>query len=151
MGKTAKIMEWNNEYEKYSEEQRKLIEHLPMKPGEILAKFKRAAGSGAETMNLLADLNGCDRKTIGMILEMELSVEQSSRVKKEKEKKVEQKTTRKTTTKAKREKVPALIWNVIEREYKDCNERIDSLKRELNCAEKALVSFADFLDKHEAE
>lgn len=68
MGKTAKIMEWNNEYEKYSEEQRKLIEHLPMKPGEILAKFKRAAGSGAETMNLLADLNGCDRKTIGMIL-----------------------------------------------------------------------------------
>ena len=151
MGKTAKIMEWNNEYEKYSEEQRKLIEHLPMKPGEILAKFKRAAGSGAETMNLLADLNGCDRKTIGMILEMELSVEQSSRVKKEKEKKVEQKTKRKTTTKAKREKVPALIWNVIEREYKDCNERIDSLKRELNCAEKALVSFADFLDKHEAE
>ncbi|MFR3835765.1 hypothetical protein [Eubacterium sp.] len=151
MGKTAKIMEWNNEYEKYSEEQRKLIEHLPMKPGEILAKFKRAAGSGAETMNLLADLNGCDRKTIGMILEMELSVEQSSRVKKEKEKKVEQKTTRKTTTKAKREKVPALIWNVIEREYKECNERIDSLKRELNCAEKALVSFADFLDKHEAE
>ena len=85
MGKTAKIMEWNNEYEKYSEEQRKLIEHLPMKPGEILAKFKRAAGSGAETMNLLADLNGCDRKTIGMILEMELSVEQSSRVKKEKD------------------------------------------------------------------
>lgn len=151
MGKTAKIMEWNNEYEKYSEEQRKLIEHLPMKLGEILAKFKRAAGSGAETMNLLADLNGCDRKTIGMILEMELSVEQSSRVKKEKEKKVEQKTTRKTTTKAKREKVPALIWNVIEREYKECNERIDSLKRELNCAEKALVSFADFLDKHEAE
>lgn len=151
MGKTAKIMEWNNEYDKYSEEERKMIKHLPMKPGEILAKFKRAAGSGAETMNLLADLNGCDRKTIGMILEMELSVEQSSRVKKEKEKKVEQKTTRKTTTKAKREKVPALIWNVIEREYKDCNERIDSLKRELNCAEKALVSFADFLDKHEAE
>ncbi|MFR7761650.1 MAG: hypothetical protein ACLU1S_01180 [Eubacterium sp.] len=151
MGKTAKIMEWNNEYEKYSEEQRKLIEHLPMKPGEILAKFKRAAGSGAETMNLLADLNGCDRKTIGMILEMELSVEQSSRVKKEKEKKVEQKTTRKTTTKAKREKVPALIWNVIEREYQDCNERIDTLKRELKCAETALVSFADFLDKHEAE
>lgn len=151
MGKTSKIMEWNNEYDKYSEEQRKMIKHLPMKPGEILAKFKRAAGSGAETMNLLADLNGCDRKTIGMILEMELSVEQSSRVKKEKEKKVEQKTTRKTTTKAKREKVPALIWNVIEREYKDCNERIDSLKRELNCAEKALVSFADFLDKHEAE
>ena len=151
MGKTAQIMEWNNEYDKYSEEERKMIKHLPMKPGEILAKFKRAAGSGAETMNLLADLNGCDRKTIGMILEMELSVEQSSRVKKEKEKKVEQKTTRKTTTKAKREKVPALIWNVIEREYKDCNERIDSLKRELNCAEKALVSFADFLDKHEAE
>lgn len=151
MGKTAKIMEWNNEYDKYSEEERKMIKHLPMKPGEILAKFKRATGSGAETMNLLADLNGCDRKTIGMILEMELSVEQSSRVKKEKEKKVEQKTTRKTTTKAKREKVPALIWNVIEREYKDCNERIDSLKRELNCAEKALVSFADFLDKHEAE
>lgn len=151
MGKTAKIMEWNNEYDKYSEEERKMIKHLPMKPGEILAKFKRAAGSGAETMNLLADLNGCDRKTIGMILEMELSVEQSSRVKKEKEKKVEQKTTRKTTTKAKREKVPAIIWNVIEREYKDCNERIDSLKRELNCAEKALVSFADFLDKHEAE
>ncbi len=151
MGKTSKIMEWDNEYDKYSEEQRRMIKHLPMKPGEILAKFKRAAGSGAETMNLLADLNGCDRKTIGMILEMELSVEQSSRVKKEKEKKVEQKTTRKTTTKAKREKVPALIWNVIEREYKDCNERIDSLKRELNCAEKALVSFADFLDKHEAE
>lgn len=151
MGKTAQIMEWNNEYDKYSEEQRRIIKHLPMKPGEILAKFKRAAGSGAETMNLLADLNGCDRKTIGMILEMELSVEQSSRVKKEKEKKVEQKTTRKTTTKAKREKVPALIWNVIEREYKDCNERIDSLKRELNCAEKALVSFADFLDKHEVE
>ena len=144
-------MEWDNEYDKYSEEQRRMIKHLPMKPGEILAKFKRAAGSGAETMNLLADLNGCDRKTIGMILEMELSVEQSSRVKKEKEKKVEQKTTRKTTTKAKREKVPALIWNVIEREYKDCNERIDSLKRELNCAEKALVSFADFLDKQEAE
>ena len=144
-------MEWDNEYDKYSEEQRRMIKHLPMKPGEILAKLKRAAGSGAETMNLLADLNGCDRKTIGMILEMELSVEQSSRVKKEKEKKVEQKTTRKTTTKAKREKVPALIWNVIEREYKDCNERIDSLKRELNCAEKALVSFADFLDKHEAE
>lgn len=144
MGKTSKIMEWDNEYDKYSEEQRRMIKHLPMKPGEILAKFKRAAGSGAETMNLLADLNGCDRKTIGMILEMELSVEQSSRVKKEKEKKVEQKTTRKTTTKAKREKVPALIWNVIEREYKDCNERIDSLKRELNCAEKALVSFADF-------
>lgn len=144
-------MEWNNEYDKYSEEERKMIKHLPMKPGEILAKFKRAAGSGAETMNLLADLNGCDRKTIGMILEMELSVEQSSRVKKEKEKKVEQKTTRKTTTKAKREKVPALIWNVIEREYKDCNERIDSLKRELKCAETALVSFADFLDKHEAE
>lgn len=151
MGKTSKIMEWDNEYDKYSEEQRRMIKHLPMKPGEILAKFKRAAGSGAETMNLLADLNGCDRKTIGMILEMELSVEQSSRVKKEKEKKVEQKTTRKTTTKAKREKVPALIWNVIEREYKDCNERIDSLKRELNCAEKALVSFADFLNKHEAE
>lgn len=151
MGKTAKIMEWNNEYDKYSEEERKMIKHLPMKPGEILAKFKRAAGSGAETMNLLADLNGCDRKTIGMILEMELSVEQSSRVKKEKEKKVEQKTTRKTTTKAKREKVPALIWNVIEREYQDCNERIDSLKRELKCAETALVSFADFLDKHEAE
>lgn len=144
-------MEWDNEYDKYSEEQRRMIKHLPMKPGEILAKFKRAAGSGAETMNLLADLNGCDRKTIGMILEMELSVEQSSRVKKEKEKKVEQKTTRKTTTKAKREKVPALIWNVIEREYKDCNERIDSLKRELKCAETALVSFADFLDKHEAE
>ena len=151
MGKTSKIMEWDNEYDKYSEEQRRMIKHLPMKPGEILAKFKRAAGSGAETMNLLADLNGCDRKTIGMILEMELSVEQSSRVKKEKEKKVEQKTTRKTTTKAKREKVPALIWNVIEREYKDCNERIDSLKRELNCAEKALVSFADFLDNHEEE
>lgn len=151
MGKTAKIMEWNNEYDKYSEEERKMIKHLPMKPGEILAKFKRAAGSGAETMNLLADLNGCDRKTIGMILEMELSVEQSSRVKKEKEKKVEQKTTRKTTTKAKREKVPALIWNVIEREYQDCNERIDTLKRELKCAETALVSFADFLDKHEAE
>lgn len=151
MGKTSKIMEWDNEYDKYSEEQRRMIKHLPMKPGEILAKFKRAAGSGAETMNLLADLNGCDRKTIGMILEMELSVEQSSRVKKEKEKKVEQKTTRKTTTKAKREKVPALIWNVIEREYKDCNERIDSLKRELKCAETALVSFADFLDKHEAE
>lgn len=151
MGKTAKIMEWNNEYEKYSEEQRKLIEHLPMKPGEILTKYNRAVGSAAEKLNLLADLNGCDRQTIEMILELELSVEQSSRVKKEKEKKVEQKTTRKTTTKAKREKVPALIWNVIEREYKECNERIDSLKRELNCAEKALVSFADFLDKHEAE
>lgn len=151
MGKTAKIMEWNNEYDKYSKEERKLIEHLPMKPGEILAKYNRAVGSAADKLNLLADLNGCDRQTIEMILELELSVEQSSRVKKEKEKKVEQKTTRKTTTKAKREKVPALIWNVIEREYKDCNERIDSLKRELNCAEKALVSFADFLDKHEAE
>lgn len=151
MGKTAKIMEWNNEYEKYSEEQRKLIEHLPMKPGEILAKYNRAVGSAADKLNLLADLNGCDRQTIEMILELELSVEQSSRVKKEKEKKVEQKTTRKTTTKAKREKVPALIWNVIEREYQDCNERIDTLKRELKCAETALVSFADFLDKHEAE
>ena len=64
---------------------------------------------------------------------------------------MEQKTTMKTTTKAKREKVPALIWNVIEREYQDCNERIDTLKRELKCAETALVSFADFLDKHDAE
>lgn len=151
MGKTAKIMEWNNEYDKYSEEERKIIKHLSMKPGQIIAKYNRAVGSATEKLNLLADLNGCDRKIIEMILELELSVEQSSRVKKEKEKKVEQKTTRKTTTKAKREKVPALIWNVIEREYQDCNERIDSLKRELNCAEKALVSFADFLDKHEAE
>jgi len=62
MGKTAQIMEWNNEYEQYSEEEIKMIKHLPMKPGEIMAKYNRAVGSATEKLNLLADLNGCDRK-----------------------------------------------------------------------------------------
>ena len=155
MGKTAQIMEWNNEYDKYSEEQRRMIKHLPMKPGEILAKYKRGSGGREDKLTILADLNGCDKKTIAMILKMEESQNRNAskkQIRVKKEKKVEtapKKTTAKTTTR--REKVPALIWNVIEREYKDCNERIDSLKRELKCAETALVSFADFLDKHEAE
>ena len=53
MGKTAQIMEWNNEYDKYSEEQRRMIKHLPMKPGEILAKYKRGSGGREDKLTIL--------------------------------------------------------------------------------------------------
>ena len=163
MGKTAKIMEWNNEYEKYSEEQRKLIEHLPMKPGEILTKYNRAVGSAAEKLNLLADLNGCDRKTIEMILEMEgLKLENKKVKEKVKEERKERAMTETTTQrkiaekeqkrkKDTKEKVPAIVYNTIEREYEHVNERIEVLKKDLNISEKALVQFADFLGTHVSE
>ncbi len=163
MGKTAKIMEWNNEYDKYSKEERKLIEHLPMKPGEILAKYNRAVGSAADKLNLLADLNGCDRQTIEMILELEgLKLENKKVKEKVKEERKERAMTETTTQrkiaekeqkrkKDTKEKVPAIVYNTIEREYEHVNERIEVLKKDLNISEKALVQFADFLGTHVSE
>lgn len=163
MGKTAKIMEWNNEYEKYSEEQRKLMEHLPMKPGEILTKYNRAVGSAADKLNLLADLNGCDRKTIEMILELEGLKLENKKVKEKVKVERKERAMTETTTQRKiaekeqkrkkdtKEKVPAIVYNTIEREYEHVNERIEVLKKDLNISEKALVQFADFLGTHVSE
>lgn len=50
-----------------------------------------------------------------------------------------------------KEKVPAIVYNTIEREYEHVNERIEVLKKDLNISEKALVQFADFLGTHVSE
>lgn len=159
MGKTAKIMEWNNEYEQYSEEERKMIKHLPMKPGEIMARYKRSAAGKEERINLLAELNGCSKSVILMILEMEGLKLENKKVKEERKERAMTETTtqrkiaekeqkRKKDTK---EKVPAIVYNTIEREYEHVNERIEVLKKDLNISEKALVQFADFLGTHVSE
>lgn len=159
MGKTAKIMEWNNEYDKYSEEERKMIKHLPMKPGEIMARYKRSAAGKEERINLLAELNGCSKSVILMILEMEGLKLENKKVKEERKERAMTETTtqrkiaekeqkRKKDTK---EKVPAIVYNTIEREYEHVNERIEVLKKDLNISEKALVQFADFLGTHVSE
>lgn len=163
MGKTAKIMEWNNEYEQYSEEERKMIKHLPMKPGEIMARYKRSAAGKEERINLLAELNGCSKSVILMILEMEgLKLENKKVKEKVKEERKERAMTETTTQrkiaekkqkrkKDTKEKVPAIVYNTIEREYEHVNERIEVLKKDLNISEKALVQFADFLGTHVSE
>lgn len=163
MGKTAKIMEWNNEYDKYSEEERKMIKHLPMKPGEIMARYKRSAAGKEERINLLAELNGCSKSVILMILEMEgLKLENKKVKEKVKEERKERAMTETTTQrkiaekeqkrkKDTKEKVPAIVYNTIEREYEHVNERIEVLKKDLNISEKALVQFADFLGTHVSE
>ena len=159
MGKTAKIMEWNNEYDNYSEEERKMIKHLPMKPGEIMARYKRSAAGKEERINLLAELNGCSKSVILMILEMEGLKLENKKVKEERKQRAMTETTtqrkiaekeqkRKKDTK---EKVPAIVYNTIEREYEHVNERIEVLKKDLNISEKALVQFADFLGTHVSE
>lgn len=159
MGKTAKIMEWNNEYEQYSEEERKMIKHLPMKPGEIMARYKRSAAGKEERINLLAELNGCSKSVILMILEMEGLKLENKKVKEERKERAMTETTtqrkiaekeqkRKKDTK---EKVPAIVYNTIEREYEHVNERIEVLKKDLNISEKALVQLADFLGTHVSE
>ena len=156
-------MEWNNEYEKYSEEQRKLMEHLPMKPEEIMARYKRSAAGKEERINLLAELNGCSKSVILMILEMEgLKLENKKVKEKVKEERKERAMTETTTQrkiaekeqkrkKDTKEKVPAIVYNTIEREYEHVNERIEVLKKDLNISEKALVQFADFLGTHVSE
>lgn len=159
MGKTAKIMEWNNEYDNYSEEERKMIKHLPMKPGEIMVRYKRSAAGKEERINLLAELNGCSKSVILMILEMEGLKLENKKVKEERKERAMTETTtqrkiaekeqkRKKDTK---EKVPAIVYNTIEREYEHVNERIEVLKKDLNISEKALVQFADFLGTHVSE
>lgn len=159
MGKTAKIMEWNNEYEKYSEEQRRMIKHLPMKPGEIIARYKRSAAEKEERINLLAELNGCSKSVILMILEMEGLKLENKKVKEERKERAMTETTtqRKIAEKEQKrkkeikEKVPAIVYNTIDIEYKRVNERIEVLKKELDIAEKTLVQFADFLGTHVSE
>ncbi|WP_370846718.1 hypothetical protein [Eubacterium sp.] len=159
MGKTAQIMEWNNEYDKYSEEQRRMIKHLPMKPGEIIARYKRSAAEKEERINLLAELNGCSKSVILMILEMEGLKLENKKVKEERKERAMTETTtqRKITEKEQKrkkeikEKVPAIVYNTIDIEYKRVNERIEVLKKELDIAEKTLVQFADFLGTHVSE
>ena len=159
MGKTAQIMEWNNEYEKYSEEQRRMIKHLPMKPGEIIARYKRSAAEKEERINLLAELNGCSKSVILMILEMEGLKLENKKVKEERKERAMTETTtqRKIAEKEQKrkkeikEKVPAIVYNTIDIEYKRVNERIEVLKKELDIAEKTLVQFADFLGTHVSE
>ena len=156
-------MEWNNEYEQYSEEERKMIKHLPMKPGEIMARYKRSVAGKEERINLLAELNGCSKSVILMILEMEgLKLENKKVKEKVKEERKERAMTETTTQrkiaekeqkrkKDTKEKVPAIVYNTIEREYEHVNERIEVLKKDLNISEKALVQFADFLGTHVSE
>lgn len=159
MGKTAQIMEWNNEYDKYSEEQRRIIKHLPMKPGEIIARYKRSAAEKEERINLLAELNGCSKSVILMILEMEGLKLENKKVKEERKERAMTETTtqRKIAEKEQKrkkeikEKVPAIVYNTIDIEYKRVNERIEVLKKELDIAEKTLVQFADFLGTHVSE
>lgn len=159
MGKTAQIMEWNNEYDKYSEEQRRMIKHLPMKPGEIIARYKRSAAEKEERINLLAELNGCSKSVILMILEMEGLKLENKKVKEERKERAMTETTtqRKIAEKEQKrkkeikEKVPAIVYNTIDIEYKRVNERIEVLKKELDIAEKTLVQFADFLGTHVSE
>lgn len=124
MGKTAQIMEWNNEYDKYSEEQRRMIKHLPMKPGEIIARYKRSAAEKEERKERAMTETTTQRKI----------------AEKEQKRKKEIK-----------EKVPAIVYNTIDIEYKRVNERIEVLKKELDIAEKTLVQFADFLGTHVSE
>lgn len=163
MGKTAQIMEWNNEYEQYSEEEIKMIKHLPMKPGEIMARYKISAAGKEERINLLAELNGCSKSVILMILEMEGLKLENKKVKEKVKKKRKERAMTETATQRKitekeqkrkkeiKEKVPAIVYNTIDIEYKRVNERIEVLKKELDIAEKTLVQFADFLGTHVSE
>ncbi|RHP23606.1 hypothetical protein [Eubacterium sp. AF34-35BH] len=163
MGKTAQIMEWNNEYEQYSEEEIKMIKHLPMKPGEIMARYKRSAAGKEERLKLLAELNGCSENEIIMILEMEGLKLENKKVKEKVKKKRKERAMTETATQRKitekeqkrkkeiKEKVPAIVYNTIDIEYKRVNERIEVLKKELDIAEKTLVQFADFLGTHVSE
>lgn len=60
-----------------------------MKPGEIMARYKRSAAGKKERINLLAELNGCSKSVILMILEMEgLKLENKKSKRKSKEKKI---------------------------------------------------------------
>ena len=134
-----------------------------MNPGEILTKYNRAVGSAADKLNLLADLNGCDRKTIEMILELEGLKLENKKVKEKVKVERKERAMTETTTQRKiaekeqkrkkdtKEKVPAIVYNTIEREYEHVNERIEVLKKDLNISEKALVQFADFLGTHVSE
>lgn len=163
MGKTAQIMEWNNEYELYSEDEREIIEQLPMKPKEIVARYKRSAAGPRERLKLLAELNGCSENEIIMILEMEGLKLENKKVKEKVKKKRKERAMTETATQRKitekeqkrkkeiKEKVPAIVYNTIDIEYKRVNERIEVLKKELDIAEKTLVQFADFLGTHVSE
>ena len=98
-----------------------------------------------------------------MILEMEGLKLENKKVKEKVKKKRKERAMTETATQRKitekeqkrkkeiKEKVPAIVYNTIDIEYKRVNERIEVLKKELDIAEKTLVQFADFLGTHVSE
>ena len=157
MGKTNKVKDWDSTYDKYTEEEISEIKHLPMKIGEIMDHYKRSHRTKVEKITILSELNGCDKELIGMIVERECG----SKGRPAKKETVAEKTTRtvaqksenavtnkQKTVKKPREKVAPNVYWAIEREYHQCKERIDSIKTQLDSAQKALVDFTDFLETH---
>lgn len=158
MGKTNQIKDWDKTFEKYSDEETKEIKHLPMSISEIMDSYRRSHKSKAEKLKILAELNGCQKELIQLIVDREINgkgrpvkedkkVETTNKVVR-KETKVEDKALKKAETKKKREYVSSLVYYTIEREHKAVQERISTLKSQLESAQKALVDFTDFLETH---
>lgn len=152
MGKTNQIKEWDNTYDKYTEKEIRDIKHLPMKIGEIMDHYKRSHRTKVEKITILSELNGCDKEVIRMIVDRECGGKGRPAKKEtveEKEAKSENTVTNKQkTVKKPREKVSPNVYWTIEREYNQCKERIDCIKKQLDSAQKALVDFTDFLETH---
>lgn len=156
MGKTNKVKDWDSTYDKYTEEEISEIKHLPMKIGEIMDHYKRSHRTKAEKITILSELNGCDKELIRMIVDRECGGKgrPAKEIMTEKETKTvalkneNVKTNKPKTVKKPREKVAPNVYWTIEREYHQCKEKIDCIRKQLDSAQKALVDFTDFLETH---
>lgn len=156
MGKTNKVKDWDSTYDKYTDEEISAIKHLPMKIDEIMDHYKRSHRTKVEKITILSELNGCDKELIRMIVERECKGRPAKKetVEEKQAKTVTQKSenaviNKQKTVKKPREKVASNVYWAIEREYHQCKDKIDSIKKQLDSAQKALVDFTDFLETHE--
>lgn len=151
-------MEQKINLEKYTESAAQKIPRLAMSLSEITDRFKHSDGK-AKDMQVLAELNGCERNIIQEIIEVELGPEYIPKGMK-KMKAIEKKNTsgKPVPAKKKKEEVSRYVMNAVVYRIEQVDERLKELdmtiarlqrdQKELEEEYRAYIEFMDTVVQH---